>query len=268
MKKIVEKYCELPTVVRRPLWRVWHNLLLRFDKNKEVTFMNYGFQSLNGDTQLALNKEDEVDRYCIQLYHEVANQVDLTNKDVLEVGSGRGGGGSYITRYLKTKSYIGMDISGGVIDFCNKKHKIPGLSFIKGIAEKLPFPNESFDALVNVESARCYADIKGFFAEVHRVLRPDGHFLFADMVKKGDIDHIREGLSQCGFKILSERNITKNVVKALDLDDQRRSKLVHSFIPKFLKGGFLQFAGAKGTERYESFATGRMEYWIYMLAKN
>lgn len=268
MQKIVEKYCELPAVVRKPLWRVWHSLLLRFDKNKTVTFMNYGYQSLNGDPKLELHQNDEIDRYCIQLYHHVANQVDLTGKEVLEVGSGRGGGGSYITRYLKPKRYVGMDISGSVIDFCNKKHRVHGLSFVKGIAEKPPFSNESFDAVVNVESARCYADIKGFFREVHRILRPDGYFLFADMVKQGDIDHVRKNLSECGFKIINEQNITKNVVKALDLDHERRNSLVNKMVPKFLKGGFLQFAGAKGTERYESFATGKMEYWVYKLAKN
>jgi len=268
MKKIVEKYCELPIVMRKPLWRLWHSLLLRFDKNKSVTFMNYGYQSLNGDPQLELSKEDEIDRYCIQLYHHVANQVDLTGKEVLEVGSGRGGGGSYITRYLKPKKYVGMDISGSVIDFCNKKHQIENLSFVKGVAEKPPFSIESFDAIINVESARCYSDIKAFFREVHRILRPKGHFLFADMVKQGEINHIRQDLTECGFNILNEQNITKNVVKALDIDSERRKKLVNSFIPKFLKGGFLQFAGAKGTERYESFASGKMEYWVYLLDKN
>ncbi len=269
MQKIVEKYCEMPSVIRRPLWRIWHNLLLKFDKKREVVFMNYGYENLNGDPKLHLNDHDEHDRYCIQLYHQVANQVDLTGKDVLEVGSGRGGGGSYITRYLKPQKYVGMDISGGVVDFCNSKHKeVEGLSFVKGIAENPPFPNESFDAVVNVESARCYADIFGFFKQVHRILRPDGHFLFADMVKQGEISHIRENLNKAGFKIIQERNITQNVVKALDLDHERRHSLVSNLIPKFLKGGFLQFAGAKGTERYNSFASGKMEYYLYLLSKN
>ncbi len=188
---------------------------------------------------------------------------------MLEVGSGRGGGGSYITRYLKPKKYIGMDISGGVVDFCNMKHSnVEGLSFVKGIAENPPFESHSFDAVVNVESARCYADIFGFFKQVHRILRPEGHFLFADMVKQGEISHIRDNLSKAGFKIIQERNITQNVVKALDLDHERRHTLVSNLIPKFFKGGFLQFAGAKGTERYNSFANGKMEYYVYLLAKN
>jgi ubiquinone/menaquinone biosynthesis C-methylase UbiE len=140
--------------------------------------------------------------------------------------------------------------------------------FKKGFAEKLEFPDQSFDSVVNVESARCYADIQGFFKEVHRVLRPGGNFLFADMVVKGEIDEIREKINRSGLKIVEEKNISQNVVKALDLDHNRRNKMVNSFVPKFLRKSFLQFAGAKGSERYDSFATGRIEYWSFLLSKN
>lgn len=268
MQKLVQYYCELPTTFRRPLWQLWHNLILKFDKNREAIFLNYGYQSLVEDEKLALSlPRDEKNRYCIQLYHHVASQVSQEGKDILEVGSGRGGGAEFLTRYLKPKSYIGIDISSGVIAFCNKTHKQPGLSFQKGFAEKLEFPDHSFDSVVNVESARCYADIQGFFKEVYRVLRPGGHFLFADMVVKGEIDEIREKLKHSGLTFVAEQNISQNVVKALDLDHERRSGMVKSFVPKFLRKSFLQFAGAKGSERYDAFASGRIEYWSFLLRK-
>lgn len=269
MQKLVQYYCELPTTFRRPLWQLWHKLILKFDKNREATFMNYGYQSLNSDEKLDLQlPRDEENRYCIQLYHHVASQVSQEGKDILEVGSGRGGGAEFLTRYLKPKSYTGIDISTSVIAFCNKTHNQPGLSFKKGFAEKLEFSDQSFDSVVNVESARCYANIQGFFNEVYRVLRPGGNFLFADMVVRGEIDEIREKLKHSGLKIVEEKNISKNVVKALDLDHNRRNKMVNSFVPKFLRKSFLQFAGAKGSERYDSFATGRIEYWSFLLTKN
>ncbi len=269
MQKLVQYYCELPTTFRRPLWQLWHKLILRFDKNKEAIFMNYGYQSLNGDEQLGLfTPRDEENRYCIQLYHHVASQVLQEGKDVLEVGSGRGGGAEYLTRYLKPKSYVGIDISSSVIAFCNKTHKQPGLSFKKGFAEKLEFPDQSFDSVVNVESARCYANIQGFFNEVYRVLKPGGHFLFADMIVKGEIDEIREKLKHSGLELVQEQNISASVVKALDLDHNRRNKMVNTFVPKFLRKSFLQFAGAKGTERYDAFASGRIEYWSFLLVKS
>ncbi|MBE0655261.1 MAG: class I SAM-dependent methyltransferase [Bacteroidales bacterium] len=268
MMNFVESYCEFPTALRRPMWRIWHNLLIRFDKDSSVNFMNYGYAGLNGDKVISLEKKDERDRYCIQLYDHVVSKVPLKDKKVLEVGSGRGGGANYISRYYKPMKYTGIDISDGVIKFCNRFYRVPGLSFIQGRAEKIPASAESCDAVVNVESARCYSDIQTFFREVHRVLNPRGHFLFADMMEKGEVETIRKKLNSNGFEIQSETEITKNVVQGLELDNQRRQMLIENKIPGFLKKAFASFAGTKGTKRYESFRNGKFEYWSFVLVKN
>jgi ubiquinone/menaquinone biosynthesis C-methylase UbiE len=268
MSKIVEYYCQFPTMVRRPMWRIWHKLLIRFDKDISANFMNYGYEGLNGDPKLELLKHDEPNRYCIQLYDHVVRNAEIEDKHVLEVGSGRGGGASYITRYYKPKTYTAVDISSDIIDFCNKYYNVPGLKFKKGRAEKIPVDDSSHDVVVNVESARCYSNIKTFFKEVNRVLRPNGHFMFADMIGNGEVHEIRNKLKECGFKIKSEKHITPNVVKALDNDTQRREALINSKIPKFLQKSFAQFAGTKGTERYESFTNGKFEYWSFVLVKS
>jgi len=268
MKKIVEKYVEMPRSIRRPMWQIWHKIIIKFDKKGGAIFMNYGYQSLNGDIPVKLDEEDEINRYCIQLYDHVVNKVDLKGKNVLEVGSGRGGGASFIKRYYMPETYTAMDISSAAIDFCSNYHKVPGLSFVKGYAEEQPFEDQSFDAVVNVESARCYGDISKFFSEVYRVLKPDGYFLLADMIKKDELDPFINDLKKNGFKILHQTKITPSVVKALDNDSARREESIKSQIPKFLVRGFLQFAGTKGTERYNSFATERIEYWSFVLSKN
>lgn len=268
MKNFVDYYCEFPSVLRRPMWRIWHNLVIRFDKDSTVNFMNYGYAGLNGDPQLELDKKDEENRYCIQLYDHVVNSVNLENKRVIEVGSGRGGGASYISRYYKPKKYTGVDISSGVIKFCNETYKVPGLSFIEGKAEKIPFEDKSFDALVNVESARCYSDIKVFFDEVNRILHDDGHFLFADMIETDRVENIKNDLLSCGFKIHSENNITKNVAKGLELDTKRREEQIQNKVPGFLRKSFEKFAGTKGSTRYNSFSNGQFEYWSFVLTKN
>lgn len=268
MINVVDNYCEFPKVLRRPMWRIWHNLLIRFDKDSTVNFMNYGYAGLDGDKPVELNKEDEINRYCIQLYDHVVNSVDLKNKKVIEVGSGRGGGANYIARYYKPIKYTGVDISSGVITFCNKNYKVPGLSFLEGKAEKIPAETASYDALVNVESARCYSDIKIFFKEVHRVLNESGHFLFADMIESGEVEEIRKELKKCGFRILSEKEITKNVAKGLDLDTKRRENLIHKKVPGMFKKSFEKFAGTKGSTRYDSFYNGKFEYWSFVITKN
>ena len=170
----VENYCELPRIMRKPLWQVWHKLLIRYDRQVSVNFMNYGYNSLNGEERPFLHHEDEINRYCIQLYDRVVRENDLKDKDILEVGSGRGGGASYIARYYSPKTYTGLDISAGIIQFCNTYYNTSGLSFSKGSAENQPFGNEVFDIVINVESARCYGNLNTFFREVSRVLKPGG----------------------------------------------------------------------------------------------
>lgn len=268
LNSVVENYCELPRVLRKPMWQIWHKLLIRFDKDVSVNFMNYGYNSINGEKVPSLKKEDEINRYCIQLYDRVVRNNDMKNKDVLEVGSGRGGGASYISRYYSPKSYTGLDISGGIIDFCNDYYDVPGLSFVKGAAENQPFRDNSFDVVVNVESARCYGSLNVFFDEVYRVLRHDGRFLMADMMKKEDVEEMRIKLDEGGFQIIEQNNITENVINALANDTARRERLIDSMVPGFLRSSFTQFAATRGTERYESFTTGKYEYWTFVLNRN
>ena len=38
MANFVDNYCEFPVALRRPMWRIWHNLLIRFDKDVSANF--------------------------------------------------------------------------------------------------------------------------------------------------------------------------------------------------------------------------------------
>jgi ubiquinone/menaquinone biosynthesis C-methylase UbiE len=229
--------------------------------------MNYGYRGLNGDAPLILAEKDEENRYCIQLYDQLARKVDLKQKDILEVGSGRGGGASYISRYYSPRKYTGMDISTSIINFCNNYYNIQGLSFVKGSAEKLPFADQSFDVVVNVESARAYNDLDTFFKEVHRVLRPGGYFLITDMIEKDFVDKMFYLLIDNQFEAVSVNNITENVISALEKDTERREELITNHIPGFLRKAFSHFAGSKGSGRYLSFTDNTFEYWSYVLKK-
>ena len=73
MSNYVVNYCEYPTLLRRPMWRIWHNLLNRFVKDNTVKFMNYGFEKLNGDRTIELEQKDEINRYCPQCKESVLN---------------------------------------------------------------------------------------------------------------------------------------------------------------------------------------------------
>jgi ubiquinone/menaquinone biosynthesis C-methylase UbiE len=137
-----------------------------------------------------------------------------------------------------------------------------------GAAGNQPFKENAFDVVINVESARCYGKLNTFFREVNRVLKPGGHFLIADMIKKEKVLEMHVRLQQEGFIIESKANITGNVINALVKDSHRRVKLIAKLVPPYLSGAFNQFAGTKGTSRYNSFVNGKYEYWVYKLKKN
>lgn len=268
MSSFIEKYAELPKPLKKPLWRWLVKQLNKYDGENDASFMNYGYEHLNGAPRLKLVNGDERDRYCIQLYDHVVNRERLKGKEVLEVGSGRGGGASFIARYHEPKSYVGMDITPSSIEFCNNHFRhVDGLSFEVGDATKLHFDDSSFDFVVNVESSRCYPDQPAFFREVYRVLRDNGKLLIADMRYPRDMEAMRKMIKDAGFKVEHETNISQNVVKALAKDSLRRERLINDKAPKYLKPTLLNFAGAKGSSVYKSFDTGVFQYWSFVLGK-
>lgn len=258
-----------PQAIERALTRCWYRYLSRMDREGNMLFMNYGWADPDpAAPQIPLDAQDGANRYCIQLYHHVAASVHLTGLDVLEAGSGRGGGASYIARYLKPRSMVGLDITKGAIHFCNSRYHIPNLSFVRGDAESLPFDAASFDAVVNIESSHCYRSIERFLAGVCRVLRPNGYFLFADHRERGEFDALRGQLRRCGLTLLREQTITPNVLHALDLDNARKLKLIEAKVPRVLQGIFCEFAGMTGTRGvYARFVRGDKEYFSFVLQK-
>ena len=253
--------------LRRLLWHAVYEFLARTMKHEEWTFMNYGYAPVQpGDVDLKLDGGDEPDRYHIQLYHHVAGAVGLHGMDVLEVGSGRGGGAAYICRALGPKSVTGLDLAGAAVALSRKLHTDPQLRFVQGSSDEMPFDDESFDAVVNVESSHCYGPLERFLSEVHRVLRPGGRLLFADFRSRAEIDALRNELKASGLALVSETVITPNVFRSLELDNRRKLELIERFGAP-VRRYFDRFAALQGTDMFEAFRTGENEYISCVLAK-
>jgi ubiquinone/menaquinone biosynthesis C-methylase UbiE len=268
IETLVDLVMNLSPAIRRNMIRFWYQLLTRIDTQAVMVCMNYGYADLDPATELlALDAADTVDRYCIQLYHHVAGSVALNGQNVLEVGCGRGGGASYIKRCLKPQSLTGVDFSDRAIKFCARYHGVTGITFVPGDAEALPFDANIFDVVVNIESSHCYNSMERFVGEVYRVLRPGGHFLYADFREQDAIGPLRQQFIQAGFVVCAERSITPNVVRALDLDNDRKLELIRRHAPKLIRSRLAQFAAIRGTEMYEGFRTGQLDYRKFVLQK-
>lgn len=255
--------------LRRAMWRTFFDLLAsRFGDIGWWTLMNYGYADLQtGAPPLELQPTDEAERYPIALYHHVATLAPLSGHDVLEVGSGRGGGASYVARYLKPARLVGIDLSGKAVAFSNRQHRVDTLHFQEGDAERLPFRDANFDSVINVESSFCYPSIDRFFAEVKRVLRSGGHFHYTDLRLTHEVADWRAAIAQSGLDIVVEHDITANVVEALRRDSARRRAGGRRIVSRPFSAIADIFTGVDGTRIPSLLASGEMVYFSFLLRK-
>lgn len=263
------KACRDHPRIRKMVWKQVYQFLAHHYRDTDLRFMNYGYKALNPEEDThELDPIEEASRYCIQLYHHVANAVDMKGRCVLEVGSGRGGGSSYLKRYLLPHAMVGVDLSEKAVALSATSHRSKGLFFIPADAGSLPFGDDTFDVVVNVESSHCYPSMDAFLGEVARVLRPSGSFLFADFRGAGGITALRDELTRSGMATVRECDITANVAEALALDSARKLQFIRRKAPRLLWGPLEDFWGVEGSQVYMALRSGAARYLSFVLQKS
>src|SRR5256886_3919159 len=91
---------------------------------------------------------------------------------VLDLGCGRGGVVELLWRDVKLAA--GLDPDSPSLT----EHRARAMPTIRGVGEHLPFVDGSFDLIVCLWVLEHLKDPTGTLREVHRVLRPHGHFVF------------------------------------------------------------------------------------------
>jgi SAM-dependent methyltransferase len=87
------------------------------------------------------------------LEHKRLGSELFAHKRVLDIGCGR----------KKLPGALGLD-----------RHALPGVDVVADLNERLPFPDESFDAVSANQVLEHVPDLVGLVHEIHRVLRPGG----------------------------------------------------------------------------------------------
>ena len=246
---------------QRSIWKWWYQRLGKRAHDSGWTFMNYGFIPKDKSAATRLENEDKNNRLFIQLYDYVASQIPLEGLKVLEVGSGRGGGTSFISRYYNPSTITGLDYSASAIKLSKKLHgNISNINFVKGDAESLPFDDNSFDAVINVESSHCYGNMESFVGEVYRVLKKGGHFSWADLRGKEMVKDTESVFDNSQLNCIHESVITPQVIDALDEVHEQKMGMIKNHVPKILQTAFKDFAGAKDSKIYNAFKNGGAVY--------
>jgi len=255
----------VPSGIRMRMWRGLYQRMARSQTDPRFRFMNYGFTD---ETNLQLSEMDEADRLFIQLYNMNIRDVEIEGKEILEIGSGRGGGASWIARTYNPKSLLAVDYSEEAVRLSQAWFGTQqNLEFKVGNSQDLPLPDQSFDIVYNVESSHCYANIPDFLKEVFRVLRPGGEFCWTDMRDSRTMEKMHGQFMDAGFDIESRTDVTKNVVDALNLIDEGRREMIRQSAPVSLRKSFETFGGVPGTPVYEALKSGKIHYFRYLLSK-
>jgi ubiquinone/menaquinone biosynthesis C-methylase UbiE len=93
----------------------------------------------------------------------------------LDIGCGTGEGALFLAREFPGARVRGVDISAEMIHIAQQKVGLDPegrIAFKVGDASRLPWPDESFDLVAQL-------NMPPFFAEMARVLRPGGHAIVA-----------------------------------------------------------------------------------------
>lgn len=111
--------------------------------------------------------------------------------NVLEIGCGQGVGARIIYDLFKPQQYVGIDLDPRMVQRARRKARtLPDAEFLEGDVASLAFPDGSFDLVVDFGVVHHVPNWRDALAEIHRVLKPGGEFLFEDL----SIDTFESGL--------------------------------------------------------------------------
>jgi SAM-dependent methyltransferase len=203
-------------------------------------------------------------RNRIDLVLELIGDCDLDDRDILDVGCGRGGTILTIERFFNAGEIWGLDLSTSAVLFCRRRIQSPAIHFVNGESERLPFIDGFFDVVLNVESSCLYPDIYAFYREVHRVLGPGGRFLYTDLMPVEHLESYKSCLLGCGLTLERDQDITPNVLRSLDSYAARNLEVHGAPGGKEVMEFFLATPGSKP---YRDLQEGRLSYRIWQLKK-
>ncbi len=110
---------------------------------------------------------------------------------VIDLGSGAGND-AFVARALTGAEgrVIGLDFAGAMLTKARLNAASLGytnVSFVKGDIEQMPFEDHLADVVLSNCVLNLVPDKEKAFQEIHRVLKPGGHFCISDVVTGGDL---------------------------------------------------------------------------------
>ncbi len=103
-------------------------------------------------------------------------------EDFLEVGCGSGAVSKYVASNYDA-NITAIDLDPELIELAQKSvHDMPNIHFLAADATHLPFLDTGFDVVLSFGVMHHISNWLDALKEIHRVLKPEGCFVYADIV--------------------------------------------------------------------------------------
>jgi len=148
-----------------------------------MTPWKYSDESYKEYTRTSWNETAELYRKAMRLFEPygfdlLARVNPKIRESVLDLATGPGEPALSIARMVGPEGrVVGVDLSERMVELATriaKERRIPGLTFLAMDAEKLDFPNESFDLVTSRFGFQIFTNPETVAREAYRVLRPKG----------------------------------------------------------------------------------------------
>ena len=150
-------------------------------------FMNDGFCPLDENeypvdfNDIILSKKYHMWKYQVYMYKVLLETINIshhnnssTDKVLLDIACGRGGGLSFYKDYYKFKKLIGVDLNPNHINFA--KNHLNNVDLFTSSALNTPVESSTIDIATCVEASGYFNTIN-FIEELRRIIKPGGIYV-------------------------------------------------------------------------------------------
>lgn len=191
---------------------------------------------------------------------------------VIDLGSGAGND-CFVARALVGENgrVIGIDMTKAMIEKArnnNLKLGYNNIEFLLGEIEDLPLHDNTADVIISNCVLNLVPDKEKAFSEIHRVLKPGGHFSISDVVVKGNLpEKLRQDAEMYVGCVAGamEKEAYLNVIQNSGLTNVTVQKEKQIPIPDET---LLNYLGPQGLADYQKSKSGIFSITVYAEKNN